>query len=1167
MSPFGRKLPIRRGVNIPEDMRVVHAFAEKRSLLKLYSAAERLKRTKVKYGNHVHNLLVDQALCGIDVRGYLTNNIDPKNAGKIQIVSEEEITLEELNGLKVKLFRIKPPELNLDLSKLSLFVVSAGDLFKPENCRIGNPNILPWVVFPKAVIAHLAISQGFSFDILHAHGWQTGLLPIYYDRQYARNSHALTVFTPYSHKEMGLYPNEQLNVTGLPRELFRQDVMEYYQQVSLLKAGMQARLTLFTSDDLLLKSMANLEGNPPGMNNFMRALRKKGCAFGVLPKEISSGEDYHKFNFLMKYFGNGVLEAYRLLLIKEKFGDAASLNYIDVLKPRDFEAINDFVARSMFKPSTNVISFNNNTAEPLLRESEDISGVVRLARLPEIPKETDGGKYKKLEFEGALHYLPKGKDPIFNILSDEQRKEILDPKTTPEKRAQIIVQASRELLGLYVLNETIAKIKVPIAAHHTRESIDRELGLTMFNDVDLREKIDEAERAKTLTTEEANHLRVIVYFIQNGHSRKIWQANEILAKIDRRITFNRGTVSLINTKENPNRGRLIILSGPSGVGKDTVYGAAKKMGASIKKLVLYNTRDPRPGEKDGITYNFIRSNPADVQEIKSMSEMERMEILKRAVEAAKISWETSNSRIKELINEYVSTNEDKADVFDKKAIELAKVKRFLEILNSKGFCAISLVRNDFQAVSNEIFNEVNSHPDTYLLEVDTNLADQIVHSVNYGALDAMAIMIVPPNGGELSSRLLNRNTELPDEFVRRYESATNNLRASKKNGVHDFYITNDDPYRAAREFMRLTGLSHTEPQIWKKYDGMSVANAYYGILQQLKDLQLVTGADFNQLNLSPNESAVTKIGESISKKNSQRELATANASVIIEAVKEYAEKHPEERSKCVDFLGIRPGSDDPIHYGHITAGLSPVIAYKMNGVVFAPGGRVPDKPEISAFRHRFEMINLALSSYDDFLCPTDVRNKTANIADIINPNTEKSILGVNGKEQRSMSDIVAWAWLKEMNPEVRWLYIVGSDKVNKYATDNEKELVDGTLKELNIPVVYLERDSDRVNVDTVEKEEWLKQLWDEGFFSKCPIPSFSELEAKIVRKAIAGPVTGDLSTMIDSKVMDYILMNRLPELYKFNTETKTKELRDPKYKKTDEYRQELARLKKYGLID
>ena len=53
------------------------------------------------------------------------------------------------------------------------------------------------------------------------------------------------------------------------------------------------------------------------------------------------------------------------------------------------------------------------------------------------------------------------------------------------------------------------------------------------------------------------------------------------------------------------KGRLFILSGPSGVGKSTVLKEVFKHRPNIFFSVSVTTRDPRPGEENGVHYHFI----------------------------------------------------------------------------------------------------------------------------------------------------------------------------------------------------------------------------------------------------------------------------------------------------------------------------------------------------------------------------------------------------------------------------------------------------------------------------------------------------------------------------------------------------------------------------------
>jgi len=53
------------------------------------------------------------------------------------------------------------------------------------------------------------------------------------------------------------------------------------------------------------------------------------------------------------------------------------------------------------------------------------------------------------------------------------------------------------------------------------------------------------------------------------------------------------------------QGKLIVISGASGVGKGTVLNLMMQKRKDLRFSVSATTRDPRPGEKDGVHYYFI----------------------------------------------------------------------------------------------------------------------------------------------------------------------------------------------------------------------------------------------------------------------------------------------------------------------------------------------------------------------------------------------------------------------------------------------------------------------------------------------------------------------------------------------------------------------------------
>ncbi len=55
----------------------------------------------------------------------------------------------------------------------------------------------------------------------------------------------------------------------------------------------------------------------------------------------------------------------------------------------------------------------------------------------------------------------------------------------------------------------------------------------------------------------------------------------------------------------PERPLLIVISGPSGVGKDAVLTKMKELGCPLEYIVTVTTRSQRDNEKNNVDYHFI----------------------------------------------------------------------------------------------------------------------------------------------------------------------------------------------------------------------------------------------------------------------------------------------------------------------------------------------------------------------------------------------------------------------------------------------------------------------------------------------------------------------------------------------------------------------------------
>lgn len=59
------------------------------------------------------------------------------------------------------------------------------------------------------------------------------------------------------------------------------------------------------------------------------------------------------------------------------------------------------------------------------------------------------------------------------------------------------------------------------------------------------------------------------------------------------------------------RGLVVVISGPSGVGKGSVHAGLHGLLDGLETSVSATTRTPRPGERDGIAYHFVDEGTFD----------------------------------------------------------------------------------------------------------------------------------------------------------------------------------------------------------------------------------------------------------------------------------------------------------------------------------------------------------------------------------------------------------------------------------------------------------------------------------------------------------------------------------------------------------------------------
>jgi len=76
-------------------------------------------------------------------------------------------------------------------------------------------------------------------DVIHAHDWHTGLTPVYLQLRAQGRVTPACVFTIHNLAYQGVFPASVLPALGLPESLFTLDGIEFYGQLSFMKAGLQ----------------------------------------------------------------------------------------------------------------------------------------------------------------------------------------------------------------------------------------------------------------------------------------------------------------------------------------------------------------------------------------------------------------------------------------------------------------------------------------------------------------------------------------------------------------------------------------------------------------------------------------------------------------------------------------------------------------------------------------------------------------------------------------------------------------------------------------------------------------------------------------------------------------------------------------------------------------
>ena len=116
--------------------------------------------------------------------------------------------------------------------------------------------------------------QNFVPDAVHAHDWQTALVPLVLKRGWAGRPppvKARSIFTIHNLAYQGLFPREAMADLGLPYDLFNLFELEFYGQLCLMKAGLVFADKLTTVSPTYAREITMSAETGAGLDGLLRS--------------------------------------------------------------------------------------------------------------------------------------------------------------------------------------------------------------------------------------------------------------------------------------------------------------------------------------------------------------------------------------------------------------------------------------------------------------------------------------------------------------------------------------------------------------------------------------------------------------------------------------------------------------------------------------------------------------------------------------------------------------------------------------------------------------------------------------------------------------------------------------------------------------------------------
>jgi starch synthase len=213
---------------------------------------------------------------------------------------------------------------------LPYYVVVCPGLFERVGSPYGDDRGLDWsdndvrfatFSYAAAQIARGLVDKSWSADLVHANDWQCALIPGYLEWSHTKLP---TIFTIHNLAYQGVFDRDSLGRLGIPDGCFHMDGVEFYDRLSLIKAGLVYASHLTTVSQTYAREITTPEFGC-GLEGILKKRADNQELSGIL-NGINERWDPKTCSSLSRTFGAGDWEgrAHNAADVREQFGLAVS---------------------------------------------------------------------------------------------------------------------------------------------------------------------------------------------------------------------------------------------------------------------------------------------------------------------------------------------------------------------------------------------------------------------------------------------------------------------------------------------------------------------------------------------------------------------------------------------------------------------------------------------------------------------------------------------------------------------------------------------------------------------------------------------------------------------------------------------------------------------------